>query len=305
MITQSHPVVWNRDFETQATKGPLSTHELKHFDERGFLILRQVFTPAEIDALRDEVFDVKARIESEGAADKVTEDMNVVTEPNSKKLRSIFEVHKNLKLAKRLTQDSRLLDRAQQILADDQGLYVHQSRVNFQQGFEGTGFSWHSDFETWHAEDGMPEPRCLSCVVLLTPNYAQNGSLMVVPGSHKTYMRCAGETPERFWETSLKDKLTIGTPAHELLTEVINDSGEMAYCEGEPGDVVMFDCNLMHASHNNVSPWPRTNMFFVYNSVSNKVQDPPYAKTPRPEHIATRDSEFTKGLERKEGAILE
>jgi hypothetical protein len=43
---------------------------------------------------------------------------------------------------------------ARQLLGSD--VYVHQSRVNFKPGFNGQDFYWHSDFETWHAEDGMP-----------------------------------------------------------------------------------------------------------------------------------------------------
>lgn len=283
-----HPTVWCENYAAQARQGGLSQEDIETFNERGFLIVRQAFTPQEVDALREEVFTSKEEIEAQGQADRVTDQVPVVSEPHSHKLRSIFEVHKTLPLARRMTLDARLHDRAQQILNDEKGLYVHQSRVNFQQGFEGTGFSWHSDFETWHSEDGMPLPRCLSCVVMLTPNAAQNGSLMVVPGSHRTYMRCPGETPDKFWESSLKDKLTIGSPQHELLSEVVEESGGITYCEGQPGDVVMFDCNLLHGSHNNISPWPRTNIFFVYNGLSNRLVDPPYARAPRPEHIANR-----------------
>ena len=37
-------------------------------------------------------------------------------------------------------------------------------------GFTGSGFSWHSDFETWHAEDGMPSIRTVSCSIPLMEN---------------------------------------------------------------------------------------------------------------------------------------
>jgi len=141
-----HPTVWGTNYAEQASKGALSQEQIEEFNERGFLINRQVFTPQEVDALREEVFHSKEETEAAGVADRVTEHVNVVTEPNSHRLRSIFEVHKNLPLARRMTQDRRLHDRAQQIINDSEGLYVHQSRVNFQQGFEGTGFSWHSDF---------------------------------------------------------------------------------------------------------------------------------------------------------------
>ena len=58
------------------------------------------------------------------------------------------------------------------------------------------------------------------------------------------------------------------------------------------GSVVFFDCNAMHGSNSNISPYPRSNVFFVYNSVENTLNSPKYGLTPRPEHVATRE-DFT------------
>ena len=60
-------------------------------------------------------------------------------------------------------------------------IYIHQSRVNRKPGFRGREFDWHSDFETWHAEDGMPRMRAVSVSVALTENRPDNGSLMIMP----------------------------------------------------------------------------------------------------------------------------
>ncbi|MES8739290.1 phytanoyl-CoA dioxygenase family protein, partial [Cutibacterium acnes] len=75
-------------------------------------------------------------------------------------------------------------------------LLIHQSRINLKNGFNGKEFYWHSDFETWHVEDGMPNMRAVSCSITLTDNTVYNGSLMVIPGSHKYFVSCVGETPE-------------------------------------------------------------------------------------------------------------
>ena len=182
-------------------------------------------------------------------------------------------------------------------------VYIHQSRINFQLPFVGTGFWWHSDFETWHAEDGMPRPRALSMVVMMNDNFGQNGALMVSPGSHKTFIQCAGQTPERNWETSLKEKQKYGTPDLQSLSELIDIHG-LDYCEGKRGDVLMFDSNLMHGSHNNISPWARSNLFAVFNSTENLLTPHPYAAPmQRPEHIATRDPEWMQPIEPKEDNI--
>jgi ectoine hydroxylase len=53
--------------------------------------------------------------------------------------------------------------------------------------------------------------------------------------------------------------------------------------------VVFFDCNLMHGSASNISPSPRSNVFLVYNSVDNAVQEPFAAGSPRPAFVAARE----------------
>lgn len=83
----------------------------------------------------------------------------VIREPGSDEIRSIFAVHRE-GLFRQLANHPRILPIVQQILGSQ--VYVHQSRINFKQGFTGKEFYWHSDFETWHVEDGMPRMRALS-----------------------------------------------------------------------------------------------------------------------------------------------
>jgi ectoine hydroxylase len=44
----------------------------------------------------------------------------------------------------------------------------------------------------------------------------------------------------------------------------------------------------MHGSPNNISPLSRTNAFFVYNALSNRVAAPFGTEAPRPAHVAER-----------------
>ena len=45
----------------------------------------------------------------------------------------------------------------------------------------------------------------------------------------------------------------------------------------------------MHGSGNNITPYPRSNLFLVFNSVENTLVEPFAAARPRPEYIASRD----------------
>jgi ectoine hydroxylase len=186
----------------------------------------------------------------------------------------------------RLARDPRLIHVARQLLGSE--VYIHQSRANMKPGFKGKEFYWHSDFETWHVEDGMPAMRALSCSVLLTDNNSCNGPLMLVPGSHRQFIACKGETPDENYKKSLKQQ-EYGVPDPLSLTLLVEQGG-IEPVTGKAGSVVFFDCNTMHGSNGNISPWPRANVFMVYNSVENALLEPKYGLRPRPEHVATRGS---------------
>jgi ectoine hydroxylase len=128
--------------------------------------------------------------------------------------------------------------------------------------------------------------RALSMSVLLAENTPNNGPLMVIPGSHRTYVTCVGETPEDHYRMSLK-KQDYGVP-DELSLAILAHKHGIAAPTGKPGTVILFDCNTMHGSNGNITPFPRANAFLVYNAVSNRLQNPFGAEKPRPHFIAER-----------------
>jgi ectoine hydroxylase len=263
----------------------LSESQISDFDRQGFLILRNLFSQEELQSGVAHAADMASRAGNRDV--RVTSESKIVTE-DSGSVKSIFDVHLLQGTAvAQLALHPRLIQKAQCLLGGD--VYCHQSRLNFQPPFEGGGFPWHSDFESWHAEDGMPSPRCLSAMVMLDRNVEANGSLMIIPGSHKYFARCAGRQGGNNWETSLRHQ-TYGRPSAEALTSLVamEDAG-ILYCCGDPGDVVLFDANLLHASQNSHSPWPRRNVFIVFNSDENRLGDPFYSTGPRPEHMAHRE----------------
>lgn len=260
-----------------APGAPLSREQIEQYDRDGFVVLHDLFTPQEIAALRASATRL---IADPGALDPNT----VISEPGVNEVRSIFMIHRQNDVMNRLVGDERLAGIARFILADD--VYVHQSRLNYKPGFVGKEFYWHSDFETWHVEDGMPRMRALSMSILLAPNTATNGPLMLIPGSHRRYCACAGETPEEHYLASLR-KQEYGVPDIITLAELAAEGG-IAAPTGEAGTVVVFDCNVMHGSNGNITPFPRANAFFVYNAVSNRLTAPFGAPQPRPEFVAAR-----------------
>ncbi|NYT37110.1 ectoine hydroxylase [Pusillimonas soli] len=273
IIARQDPVVYGGGSYAQA----IEPAQLSSYERDGFLLLEDVFSEDEVQALLDEI----KRMSADPAITVLEE---AITEPGSDAVRSIFRVHELSERIGLLARDPRLINVARQILGSE--VYMHQSRANMKPGFKGKEFYWHSDFETWHVEDGMPAMRALSCSVLLTDNNACNGPLMLVPGSHQQFISCQGQTPENHYKKSLK-KQEYGVP-DTLSLQLLVEQGGIQPMTAKAGSVVFFDCNTMHGSNGNISPWPRANVFMVYNSMENTLQPPKYGLKPRPEHIATR-----------------
>jgi ectoine hydroxylase len=273
LIPRRDPVVYRE----AGRGGPLASADLDAYEANGFLVKPSLFTPQEIAEINDELLAWIRSADTAGLEE-------AITEPGSGAVRSVFRVHELHPRFGRLARDPRLADAARQILGSD--VYMHQSRVNLKPGFTGKEFYWHSDFETWHVEDGMPRMRALSVSLALTDNHPFNGPLMLIPGSHRVYVACVGATPEDHYKHSLK-KQEYGVPDPQSLTALATEHG-IETPIGPAGSAVFFDCNTMHGSNSNISPFPRSNVFFVYNSLANRVQDPFCGLAPRPEHIATR-----------------
>ncbi|WP_459614632.1 ectoine hydroxylase [Bordetella sp. 2513F-2] len=273
IIARQDPVVYGDGKYVEA----LPPDQLASYERDGFLLLEDLFSESEVAALLAEV----ERMARDPAIIRREE---AITERGSNAVRSIFMVHVLSPVMARLARDPRLANVARQILGSE--VYLHQTRANMKPGFKGKEFYWHSDFETWHVEDGMPSMRALSCSVLLTDNNEANGPLMLVPGSHRHFISCVGETPKEHYKESLK-KQEYGVPDPVSL-QLLAEQGGIRTMTARAGSVVFFDCNTMHGSNSNISPWPRANVFMVYNSMENTLNAPKYGLDPRPEHIATR-----------------
>ncbi len=262
---------------TDRHNGPLSETELARYERDGFLVFNNFLDQETVKRFRDD-------LQAYENDDSILRSEGTITEPGKQEIRSIFGIHELSDRFDRLTRESRLLDMVHQLLGSD--AYIHQSRINFKPGFHGKGFDWHSDFETWHAEDGMPRMRAVSFSIALTDNTPFNGPLMLIPGSHKTFVPCVGRTPEDNYQSSLK-KQELGVPNEQDLQKMADQYGIQAPT-GPAGSLIIFECNTLHASNANMSPWPRSNLFFVYNSVENRLEQPFCGNKPRPDFLGNR-----------------
>ena len=198
-------------------------------------------------------------------------------EPKSNKVRSILNVHKNLNIAPIL--GSEIINIAESLLGDN--IYMHQSRINYKDGLNSNGWNWHSDFETWHSKDGMPRMRCLTAMVAIDDNTIDNGCLNFIPKSQLKYISCpmvGNLTPQEEFSEQVE-----GVPDYKSIMAIKDKYNvEIFHAECKSGDLILFDCNTLHYSDSNKTNKKRTNVYFVLNSITNKLVKPFNADNHRP-----------------------
>ncbi len=286
ILPREDPVIHGGD---SAESDGLTPAQLSEYERNGYLFLESYFGGDEMAYLQGEMDRMRV-------SESIRQSEIAVTEPTTGETRSIFAVQTVSELFRNLLADQRLIAMARQLLGGD--VYLYQSRLNFKPGFRGKEFYWHSDFETWHAEDGMPRMRAVSCSLALSDNFTFNGPLMLIPRSHKHFCQCPGWTPETHYQQSI-NKQDLGVPSDEQL-RWLTDAGGIAAPVGPAGSIVLYDCNTMHGSNGNITPYPRQNLFIAYNSVANALGDPFAGEEPRPWYYGNRKPEALRPVDFRE-----
>ncbi|TDC00716.1 hypothetical protein E1091_04345 [Micromonospora fluostatini] len=112
------------------------------------------------------------------------------------------------------------------------------------------GLWWHQDWWAWgHPRTYAHEPTQLFCMIYLEPTTRENGCLRAIPGSHLTRHPLHDLLPEPHTttiEAEPADSLSHA-PAHGEIDILAN-----------PGDLVIGDVRVMHATHPNTTDRWRT-----------------------------------------------
>ena len=148
MMKRQEPIVWGSPED-----GPVTANDLANYGTNGFLAVSELLTPGEVGECLGE-------LQRLNADPQVRADDRTMLELDGGEVRTVFDIHRMDGPLGKLASDPRLADRARQILGSD--VYVHQSRISYRPGFSGKGFYWHSYFEAWRAQDGMPRMRATS-----------------------------------------------------------------------------------------------------------------------------------------------
>ena len=134
------------------------------------------------------------------------------------------------------------------------------SKISFKNPGSKSGWDWHQDFGHWYRE-GCLSPDMLSIGIALTPMNQENGSLNFIRCSHK--FGRIDHVPTGHSNSADPQYVTEALKRYEVVPCILN-----------PGDAVVFHCNLLHGSGPNLTENHRSLIMCSYNALENDPWKP-------------------------------
>jgi ectoine hydroxylase len=229
-------------------------HELREFEENGYVFVPDLLTADETDLLL-----ATAREDHEMLSHAFD-----VNDTSGRKTRLSLWNHPGDDIYGMVSRSTRIVNRMELFLGGE--VYHYHSKLMLKEPRVGGAWEWHQDYGYWY-QNGCLFPHMASCLIALDRATRENGCLQVLKGSHHMgrveHGRFGGQTgadPERV-EAAMKRL-------------------DLVYCEMEPGTALFFHSNLLHASAANVSERSRWSIICCYNAAHND----PYKESHHPRY---------------------
>jgi hypothetical protein len=224
-------------------KGPLNDHQLREYEANGFVLARKMFDEEEIGLLRRAAKEDKELDQhSFGSADG-----------EGGRVRLSLWNHPGDSLYGMFARCNSIVNSEEKLLGGE--VYHYHSKMIMKDAKVGGAFAWHQDYGYWY-QNGILAPLLSSAFIAVDPATRENGCLQVIRGSHSL---------------GRIDHVLTGEQAgadRDRVAEILKRM-ELVYVEMEPGDTLLFHCNLLHRSDQNHSEKPRWSMICCYNAARN------------------------------------
>lgn len=238
----------------------LSDEEKAAYAADGFLVRRAVFSPAEVDELRDAVERAAARafelcahgttyhLDGKRFVDAGHVTVQFEHQPGSDTIRVIEPVHELDERLDRLLDDARIVEPMRDLVGAAE-LAVWTDKLNLKRAREGSGFGWHQDSPYWIHDCGHVD-QLPNVMVTLDDADEQNGCFRVVRGSHRR--GCLAGTAD-------------GTQLGGFFTDPTSfDERDQVAMVAPAGSLVFFSPHSVHGSLANPSDRPRRALVLTY-----------------------------------------
>ena len=141
----------------------------------------------------------------------------------------------------------------EQILGGE--VYHYHSKMILKDPEIGGAWEWHQDYGYWY-NFGCLQPLMASAMIAVDQATEENGCLQVLMGSH--HLGRIDHTLTGDQAGADKERVDIAVQRFDRIHVELN-----------PGDVILFHCNLLHRSDQNSSKYARWAMICCYNAARN------------------------------------
>lgn len=219
----------------------LTSEQKATFDEAGYLVLEGQVPPDIIEAIRAEIsrFEDVARTMTASDDKLDLEDSHTAQDP---RLRRIKLPHTQSDVMRDLMYSDHILAPARDLIGPD--IRMHTTKLNMKKAGYGAAVEWHQDYAFYpHTNDDI-----VAIGVLIDDMGAENGPLMVFPGSHKG---------------PVYNHHVDGIFAGAVLPEAVGlDVKDAVQLTGTAGSISIHHGRILHGSALNRSDRPRRLLFY-------------------------------------------
>ncbi len=253
-------------------KGVISDSDVQRYNEDGYLLVKGMLSPAEIELLgrtarEDRVLDQHSYGKADGEGGTVR--LSLWNHPTD----TIYGM---------VARSESIVGSAEKLLGGE--VYHYHSKMIMKDAKVGGAWAWHQDYGYWY-QNGVLFPLLTSAFIAVDPATKENGCLQVIRGSH---------------ELGRIEHVLTGEQAgadQERVNEILKRM-ELVHVEMSPGDTLYFHANTLHRSDQNTSDKPRWSMICCYNAARND----PYKEAHHPRYTKltkVSDSEILKAGEKR------
>lgn len=224
----------------------LSDEQLESYNRDGYVVVKGLFTPQEIDKLY-------STATGNAAMKNNAMDLN---DQSGKKTKLTLWFTPGNDVFGYLIRSERMVNSVHQLLGEESPVCHFHTKLMQKEPRVGGAWEWHQDYGYWYKNQFIYPDQLMSVMIALTPANKENGCLQVIKGSHKMGRVNHGFAGEQ-----------VGADM-EMVDHALKTM-DLIYCELEAGDALFFHSNLLHRSEANLSDKPRWSLISCYNSQSN------------------------------------
>ena len=243
----------------------LTQDQVQTFNEQGFVVLPAVADTATVEAMRKATFahlaTRKAPVELESSVNYPGAPVNKDA-PGGNTARRLLMAYERDDVFKQWAHNDYIAQNIRQLLGSKELWFTpnHHNTVMTKHPKYSSDTLWHRDTRYWHYSDN----RLINAWTALGHEYAQNGGMKVIPGSHLWHVDDQGLDDLQFLKLDYE-----GNQAQ--LAKAI-------YVELNAGDVLLFSPFIFHAADRCKTDEMKCSLVFTYHGeetvpVSNTKSD--------------------------------